>query len=101
MLLRTVSLLFLVTVLLPMDALAQWNGHGGDSQHTAISNSASESIEMIRWSMSVDENAPAEPIFIHYGSPIATAANTIVMPVRTTADTYRIQAMNGSTGSLL
>jgi hypothetical protein len=99
--LPTISPLFLLAVLLPMGALAQWNGHGSDSQHTAISDVASESLERIRWSMSVDENAPSEPILIHYGSPIATAANTIVMPVRTTADTFRIQAMNGSTGSLL
>jgi hypothetical protein len=98
---RTTSPLFLLAVLLPVDALAQWNGHGSDPQHTAVSNVASESLERIRWSMSVDENAPSEPILIHYGSPIATAANTIVMPVRTTAGTYRIQAMDGSTGSLL
>jgi hypothetical protein len=103
---RTPLAAFLWLALLTLDVCGQWNGHGSDPQHTAISDVAAESLRTIRWSMSVDETSPSKPILIHYGSPIATASNTIVMPVRLTpnpdtADTYRIQAVNGSTGSLL
>src|SRR5262249_36809441 len=48
---------------------ADWLGHGGDPQHTAISDVATQPFTTVRWSATVDTTAPTEPIFIHYGAP--------------------------------
>ena len=41
-------------------------------------------------------------LLIHYGSPLVTANNTVLVPVKTTtAGGYRIEAHNGATGQLL
>jgi hypothetical protein len=82
-------------------AFAQWNGHAGDPQHTAISDVSTLPLETIRWSKGVDENNPSEPILIHYGSPIITAANTVVVPVRQAGGSFRVDAHSASTGALL
>ncbi len=82
-------------------AQAQWSGHGNDPQHTAISTIPTLSLQQIAWSKLIDENSPSEPILIHYGSPVATAANTIVVPVRDVGGQYCIEALNGLNGSTL
>lgn len=82
-------------------ALAQWNEHGGDPQHTAISTVPTLPLNGIRWQTKVDESDPQEPILIHYGSPVITAANTVLVPVRTATGSYRIEARSGSTGAEL
>lgn len=88
--------------------LAIWAGYGHDPQHTALSNVASQALSHIYWSAPVDLN-PGESayegngdLYIHYGSPAVTAANTILLPVKTAAaDAFEIQAHNGATGALL
>ena len=49
----------------------------------------------------VDESNPTEPIYIHYGSPVITGANTVLVPVRTATGGYRLEARQGTNGSLL
>lgn len=88
-------------LLLAPAARAQWNGYAGDPQHTAISAVAAQSLASIRWSTPVDENNPSEPIYIHYGSPVITAANTVVVPVRAAGGAYCVDARSGTTGALL
>ncbi len=80
---------------------AQWNGLGGDAQHTSLSPVPSLPLSSVRWSTAVDENNPTEPILIHYGSPMITAANTIVVPVREAGGSFRVDAHSASTGALL
>ena len=54
------------------------------------------------WSTPVDETAPAEPILIHYGSPLISAANTVIIPVKTTIrGDFRLDARRGADGSLI
>ncbi len=103
-----VSIRFAITVapfaavcVSPSRLHAQWLGHGGDPQHSAISSVATQPFETIRWSTTVDESAPAEPILIHYGSPAITRANTVLIPVRADGGQYCMDARNGSDGSLL
>src|SRR6059058_2449562 len=77
---------------------AQWSGYAGNPQHTAISTVASQSLGAIRWSTPVDESNPSSPIHIHYGSPLITAGNTVVVPVREADGSFRIDARRGSDG---
>ena len=90
---------FAAALLLAPAVRAQWNGYAGDPQHTAISSVASLPLNGIRWSTAVDENPPAGTIYIHYGSPVITAANTVVVPVREWC--INTAAVDPATGSVL
>jgi len=93
--------------LLPAAAAAQtaaWAGYAGDPQHTALSATASQPLQAIRWQMAVDLNPQYDgnDLLIHYGSPAITAANTVIVPVKTGAtDGFRVEAHSGTTGALL
>src|SRR5262245_61484877 len=79
-----------------------WLMYAGDSQHAARSAVASQPLETIHWSTSVDLAQPPEPILVHYGSPLATPSNTVIVPVKTTTNgDFRIYARNGQDGSLI
>jgi hypothetical protein len=95
------GLLLAASLLITNTHAGPWNGHGGDPQHSAISSVPSLPLNGIRWMASVDDNLPSEPILIHYGSPIITAANTVVLPVRGPGNSFRLDARNGADGSLL
>ena len=90
-------ILFLV---IPGSALAQsisvpWNGYGHDAQHTANSANPSQSLTRVHWSTPVDTNKPSGELFIHYGSPMVTAANTVLVPVKLwtgSTDGFKVQA---------
>jgi hypothetical protein len=80
----------------------QWAGYGKDAQHTALSTSPSQSLTKVHWSTPVDLNKPEGELFIHYGSPVVTAANTVLVPVKVWkngTDGFKIQAF--SRGALL
>ncbi|MDB6153730.1 MAG: hypothetical protein JWL90_2183 [Chthoniobacteraceae bacterium] len=81
-----------------------WEGYGGDAQHSAVSSVASQPLSAILWQTPVDL-APQYSdgnLYIHYGSALITAANTVLVPVKTGASGgFRIDAHNGSDGSLL
>jgi len=90
--------------LFPRNAASQvgvWATHAHDAQHTAVSSVASQPLSTIHWSVPVDLDPPAGEIFIHYGSPLVTAANTVIVPVKTGANSFRVEAHNGATGGLL
>jgi hypothetical protein len=79
---------------------AGWSSFGGNAQHTGVSSTPAQPLATVRWSTPVDLAPPAEPILIHYGSPVITAANTVVIPVKTGAsDGYRIDARKGGDGT--
>lgn len=78
-----------------------WLTHAHDAQHTGVSSVRSQPLTRIHWKQPVDFAVPVGEIFIHYGSPLVTAANTVIVPVKTAADSFRVVAHNGTTGAVL
>ena len=64
-----------------------WAGHGRSPQHDALADVAAQPLQQIRWQTPVDLAPQYVGTFllIHYGSPLATRRNTIVVPVKTGA----------------
>jgi hypothetical protein len=75
-----------------------WLTHSHDEQHTAVSTVQSQPFSTIHWHTPVDLFPPGGTIFIHYGSPLVTAANTVIVPVKTGTNRFRVEAHNGVTG---
>src|ERR1017187_6892440 len=95
-------------LLLPGSAPAQsirvpWSDYAHDPQHTAISPVASQPLHRVIWQTSVDLSVPTNntgELFIHYGSPLITRSNTVIVPVKTTsAGGFRIESRVGDTGA--
>jgi len=78
-----------------------WLTHSHDEQHTALSTVQSQPFNKIHWHTPVDLFPPGGEIFIHYGSPLVTAANTVIVPVKTGTNSFRVEAHNGATGKRL
>jgi hypothetical protein len=63
-----------------------WPGHGGNAQHTAQAPVASKALQRILWSMPIDTNVVklnGSVLLTHYGSPVISGGNTVVVPVKT------------------
>lgn len=80
-----------------------WSGHGHDPQHTGLSQVTSKSLQRILWQVPVDL-APqfvGTTLYAHYGSPLITRQNTVLVPVKTGAnDGFRVEAHDAATGAL-
>jgi hypothetical protein len=61
----------------------------------------SQPLNTIHWHVKVDLHPPAGEILVHYGSPLVTAANTVIVPVKTAANSFHVEAHNGATGKRL
>ena len=79
----------------------EWTTHAHDAQHTGVSPVASQKLAKIHWQVPVDLAPPEGEILIHYGSPLVTAKNTVIVPVKTGATSFRVQAHDGTTGNKL
>ena len=80
-----------------------WSGHGHDPQHSGISQTAAQPLQRVRWSMPVDlqPQYTGTILYIHYGSPVITRLNTLVMPVKTgDYDGFRIEAREPADGAV-
>jgi hypothetical protein len=76
-----------------------WRGYGGNAQHMAQAPAKGQKLKKIHWSTPVDLNPGSGTIFIHYGSPMITASNTVLLPVKTTSSGgFRIEAHSGKNG---
>jgi len=80
-----------------------WSGYGHDSQHDAIAPVASQPLNRILWQTPVDLSvSPTNTgeLLIHYGSPLITRSNTVIVPVKTAASGgFEIKALVGATGA--
>ena len=77
-----------------------WGTHAGDARHTAVSDTASQSLEVIRWSTPVDLAPPPGTILRHYGSPLVTPGNTVIVPVKTQTS-FQVEARRARDGALI
>ena len=71
---------------------------GGNAQHTSLYETAAAPLDGIRWSTSIDLAATFRTT--HYGAPLVTRANTVIVPVKTATDGFLISAHDGWTGAL-
>jgi hypothetical protein len=103
--LAALATLMTVAASVPCSALAQWSGFGGDPQHSAISHAPvpMQSLNRVLWSTPVDlqpESYTQTYLLIHYGSPLITAANTVIVPIKTGATSgFSVEALRASDGS--
>ncbi len=104
-LLRACSWLLLLGAMagLPYSVHAQsWNSYGRDAQHDALASGASQLPLVIRWSTPVDldpQYAGGGALYTHYGSPVITPQNNILVPVKTGADGgFQVNAFHAATG---
>jgi len=80
-----------------------WRGFGGDAQHTALGAVATQPLSRVRWSAPMDLSPQhvGSDLLIHYGSPVITARNVVLMPVKTGAlGGFRVEARSGTSGAL-
>ncbi len=83
-----------------------WDGYAKDAQHSAASAVAAQPLNTIRWQTAIDLNPQytgedLDRLNIHYGSPVVTSANTVIVPIKTGAtDGFKIQAHDGATGAV-
>ncbi|MEY2539041.1 MAG: hypothetical protein QOG67_2781 [Verrucomicrobiota bacterium] len=81
-----------------------WLGFARDPQHTAQSDVVSQRLNTIVWQTPVDlqPQYDGNDLFIHYGSPVITSLNTVIVPVKTGAnDGFELQGRSGLDGHLL
>ncbi|HEU5435109.1 MAG TPA: hypothetical protein VFU95_01720 [Telluria sp.] len=83
---------------------AAWLSYGGDAQHTAQASVKTQALNRIVWQTPVDlapQYSPQGYLLVHYGSPVITARNTVLVPVkRGVADTFKVEARAGASGVL-
>ncbi len=82
-----------------------WWSFGRDAQHAANGAVATQDLNRISWSTPLDLAPPVRAngaLLIHYGSPVVTSHNTVVLAVKTGAGGgFRIEARSGGNGGLI
>lgn len=81
-----------------------WSSYAGSYSHQAAAPAATQNLNAILWSTPVDLNPPytGDELFIHYGSPLITHNNVIVIPVKQgLADGWAVEGRNATTGALI
>ena len=83
---------------------AWWN-FGRDVQHAAQGGVATQALSRIVWQTAVDLVPPYLPgnvLHIHYGSPVITSSNTVLVPVKLNRESgFRVEARSGANGTLI
>ena len=80
-----------------------WNSYGRDAQHSGQSSVRSDDLNRIHWQTPVDlqPQYSGSELFVHYGSPLVTSHNTVIVPVKTgVLGGFRVEARSGSDGAL-
>jgi hypothetical protein len=96
--------IILVSVAARPTAAQAWPGFARDAQHTALGVGPSQLPEKIRWSTPVDQSPQysGSDLLIHYGSPLITRVNTVIVPVKTGATGgFEVLSLRASDGGQL
>jgi hypothetical protein len=76
----------------------EWAGFAGNARHTATARKRPQPFRRIRWRAKVDLAPDGAPV--HYGSPMVTRANTVLVPTRIGAGAgFRVVAYAGRSGA--
>lgn len=81
-----------------------WTTFAKNAHHLAASSTGSQNLNSIHWQTPVDLHPQysGDELLIHYGSPLITSANTVIVPVKTGATGgFRVEAHNATNGTLL
>ena len=88
-------------VVVPVDGPAWW-GFARNAQHSAIGEIAAQSLLRIYWQAPMDlapQYSSGGALLTHYGSPVITRRNTVIVPVKTGANGgFRVEARIGANG---
>jgi hypothetical protein len=90
--------------LLAAPSSTPWLSFALDAQHNALSGNASQALHKIHWKTAVDLKPQYNggELLIHYGSPLVTAQNTVIVPVKTGATSgFQVEARHANNGSLM
>ncbi len=80
-----------------------WASFAKNARHNAISQADSQPLNKIEWKTPVDlaPQYSGGELFIHYGSPLITSGDTVIVPVKTGATSgFRVEAHDATTGAL-
>jgi len=93
----SISLLSVLLILAsgPQHAQGQSTTFGGNAQHTGLYGVPAQRLNQIRWTTRITLNTSDG--YAHYGSPLITPSNTVIVPVRTTTG-FQVSAFDGATG---
>jgi len=81
-----------------------WSNYGRNPQHTAIAPAPAQRLQKILWSTPVDlqPQYTGDSLYIHYGSPLITVNNTVIVTVKTGAGGgFRMEGRKAVTGALI
>jgi hypothetical protein len=80
-----------------------WPGYSHDPQHTNLGFGPTQAPTRVRWSTAVDmapQYASSGDLYIHYGSPLITRVNTVIVPVKTgQTGGFQVEALSAGTGA--
>ena len=97
-LLLVTGLLCCLFVFAAADVLAQATTFAGNAQHTSSYAAMAQNLNVFKWMASIDLNNTGD--LIHYGAPLVTTANTVLVPVKTgAAGGFQVSAFNGANGA--
>lgn len=80
----------------------EWAGFAANAQHAAVATMQPQPLSRIRWKAKVDLAPVVQggELLIHYGSPMITAANTVLVPTRiSTKAGFSVVAYAGTNGA--
>src|SRR5258708_20526917 len=69
----------------------------GNAQHTSIYAPPAQNLNTIKWTTTIDFNNTGA--LAHYGSPLVTAGNTVLVPIKTANDGFQVSAFDGASGA--
>lgn len=92
----------------PSAAVAQlsqpfWSSYGRDAQHSALSTVGGQPLTRVRWQTAIDLQPQYinNDLLIHYGSPLLTQADTVIIPIKVHAtDRFRLDGRRTSDGKV-